>query len=60
MWYTITLCIFTEGGSVIRGCGKLADLALNFDKNDMALRPAFKAKAHTDAVSYTHLTLPTN
>ena len=43
---------------MIRGYGKLADLALDFDKNNVALRPAFIGKAYTEgAVPRTILKL---
>jgi len=43
---------------VIKEYGELADLVLNFNKNDVALRLSFIAKAHTEgAVSYTILKL---
>ncbi len=55
----LSFCVYLrKGGSVIRRYGKLADLALNFDKSDVALRPSFIAKAYTEgAVSYTILKL---
>ena len=53
MWYNTKLCIYTEGGSVIKGYRKLGP-TLNFDKIDIALRPAFIAKAHTDGVRTEH------
>ena len=43
---------------MIKEYGELADLVLNFNKNDVALRLSFIAKAHTEgAVSYTILKL---
>lgn len=39
---------------MVRGYGKLAGPVLDFDKNDMVLRPAFIAKAHTDGGRTEH------